>query len=129
MCATHTCTHTVRVCVYVHVHCTCVYECMCMCVCVNFIYIYIYKFVFIYIFQCNLVIIAYLIIYMYLSRIILSCALKHVNARNEYCRFDPVISNHNSRRPYYIFTVWRIHIAIEKLLSINMGVLLIPPIT
>ena len=41
---------------------------------------------------------------MYLSRIILSCALKLVNARNAYCRFDPVISNHNSRRPYYIFS-------------------------
>ena len=41
---------------------------------------------------------------MYLSRIILSCALKHVDARNAYCRFDPVISNHNSRRPHYIFS-------------------------
>ena len=83
----------------------CMYVCVCMCMCVCVCKLYIYTNLYLYIFQCNLVIIAYLIyliIYMYLSRIILSCALKHVNARNAYCRFDPVISNHNRRRPYYI---------------------------
>ena len=34
---------------------------------------------------------------MHPSRIILSCALEHVNARNAYYRFDHVISNQNSQ--------------------------------
>ena len=93
------------VCMYVVCVCVCVCVCTYVCVCMYVCTLYIYTNLYLYIFHCNLVIIAYLIyliIYMYLSRIILSCALKHVNARNAYCRFDTVISNHNSRRPYYI---------------------------
>ena len=71
-CTTYTVRRTVYVThTYIHtrtvydVHCTCVYVCVCK--------LYIYTTLYLYIFQCNLVIIAYLIyliIYMYFSSII-----------------------------------------------------------